>query len=169
MITGMALWGYGTMDLETGIFTAAVSGTTYDTKAGQYPDAGRLLCGDRRGLVRRRSRCVCVGRKPGRHRRAWRTYNAFIKVVRPAGRSHDAAASPTSPASRRLTTTPSKCKTTGYEAPAVYSILGIEVAPMHYYGDAAQYDYDKQQVRLPLRRSVDRAGEDHHADGRRPV
>ncbi len=32
-------------------------------------------------------------------------------------------------------------KTKGYEAPAVYSICGLEIAPMHYYGDPAQYDY----------------------------
>ncbi|MBG0784354.1 MAG: ABC transporter substrate-binding protein [Anaerolineaceae bacterium] len=29
----------------------------------------------------------------------------------------------------------------GYSAPAVYSILGIEVSPMHYYGDVDKYDY----------------------------
>lgn len=32
--------------------------------------------------------------------------------------------------------------TNGYEAPAVYSILGISVAPLHYYGDVEMYDYD---------------------------
>ncbi|MCB2179491.1 ABC transporter substrate-binding protein [bacterium] len=31
--------------------------------------------------------------------------------------------------------------TNGYEAPAVYSILGLSITPMHYYGDAAKYDY----------------------------
>ena len=30
----------------------------------------------------------------------------------------------------------------GYSAPAVYSILGIEVSPMHYYGDVDKYDYE---------------------------
>ena len=30
----------------------------------------------------------------------------------------------------------------GFSAPAVYSILGINVTPLHYYGDADQYDYD---------------------------
>lgn len=30
----------------------------------------------------------------------------------------------------------------GYSAPAVYSILGIEVAPMHYYGSTEKYDYE---------------------------
>ena len=29
----------------------------------------------------------------------------------------------------------------GFEAPAVYSILGIPVTPLHYYGDVAKYDY----------------------------
>jgi peptide/nickel transport system substrate-binding protein len=35
--------------------------------------------------------------------------------------------------------------TNGYEAPAVYSILGIQITPLHYYGDAALYDYDNNQ------------------------
>ena len=29
----------------------------------------------------------------------------------------------------------------GFSAPAVYSICGIQVAPMHYYGNEAEYDY----------------------------
>jgi len=32
--------------------------------------------------------------------------------------------------------------TNGYEAPAVYSILGLNVTPLHYYGDEAKYDYE---------------------------
>ena len=35
--------------------------------------------------------------------------------------------------------------TEGYEAPAVYSILGISVTPMHYYGDPAKYDYENNK------------------------
>ncbi len=30
----------------------------------------------------------------------------------------------------------------GYSAPAVYSILGIQVTPLHYYGDVEKYDYE---------------------------
>ena len=30
----------------------------------------------------------------------------------------------------------------GFEAPAVYSVLGINVTPLHYYGDVDKYDYD---------------------------
>jgi len=32
--------------------------------------------------------------------------------------------------------------TSGYEAPAVYSILGLNITPLHYYGDAAKFDYE---------------------------
>lgn len=38
----------------------------------------------------------------------------------------------------------------GYSAPAVYSILGITVAPLHYYGDAAQYDYEAGKYGHPF-------------------
>ena len=41
-------------------------------------------------------------------------------------------------------------KTNGYEAPAVYSICGLEIAPMHYYGDKAQYDYEKNMFGHPF-------------------
>ncbi len=37
----------------------------------------------------------------------------------------------------------------GYNAPAVYDICGIHVAPMHYYGDETQYDYENGQYGFP--------------------
>ncbi|MDO4543641.1 MAG: ABC transporter substrate-binding protein [Clostridia bacterium] len=30
----------------------------------------------------------------------------------------------------------------GYSAPAVYSILGLSITPLHYYGDVEKYDYE---------------------------
>ena len=41
-------------------------------------------------------------------------------------------------------------KTKGYEAPAVYALFGGYLSPMHYYGDAAQYDYDKNMFGHPF-------------------
>lgn len=38
----------------------------------------------------------------------------------------------------------------GFEAPAVYVVFGIAVAPMHYYGDKAQYDYDNNKFGFPF-------------------
>lgn len=39
--------------------------------------------------------------------------------------------------------------TYGYDAPAIYQIAGISVAPMHYYGDEAQYDYENNKFGFP--------------------
>jgi peptide/nickel transport system substrate-binding protein len=38
----------------------------------------------------------------------------------------------------------------GFSAPAVYSLLGITVAPLHYYGDTAQYDYENNKFGFPF-------------------
>ncbi len=38
----------------------------------------------------------------------------------------------------------------GFSAPAVYSILGLYITPLHYYGDPAQYDYEAGQFGHPF-------------------
>ena len=38
----------------------------------------------------------------------------------------------------------------GFSAPAVYSILGLPITPMHYYGDPAQYDYANNKFGHPF-------------------
>ena len=38
----------------------------------------------------------------------------------------------------------------GYEAPAVYQVFGVTVAPLHYYGDKAQYDYENNKFGFPF-------------------
>nr|MBQ4319299.1 hypothetical protein [Clostridia bacterium] len=40
--------------------------------------------------------------------------------------------------------------TNGYEAPAIYTLCGIDLAPMHYYGDEAQYDYESNKFGHPF-------------------
>jgi len=38
----------------------------------------------------------------------------------------------------------------GYDASAVYTICGLYITPLHYYGDAAQYDYDNNEFGHPF-------------------
>ncbi len=38
----------------------------------------------------------------------------------------------------------------GFSAPAVYSVLGIPVAPLHYYGDVDMYDYENNMFGFPF-------------------
>jgi len=46
---------------------------------------------------------------------------------------------------KKLSQTEVEVKCRGFEAPAVYSICGIHVAPLHYYGDESMYDYDNNK------------------------
>lgn len=50
---------------------------------------------------------------------------------------------------KKLSQTEVEVKTKGFSAPAVYSIAGIQVAPMHYYGDEKQYDYANNKFGFP--------------------
>jgi peptide/nickel transport system substrate-binding protein len=46
---------------------------------------------------------------------------------------------------KKLSQTEVEVKSKGFDASAVYSICGIQVAPLHYYGDVAMYDYDNNK------------------------
>jgi peptide/nickel transport system substrate-binding protein len=50
---------------------------------------------------------------------------------------------------KKLSQTEVEVKVRGFEAPAVYTIAGIDIAPMHYYGDESLYDYDKNMFGFP--------------------
>lgn len=45
---------------------------------------------------------------------------------------------------KKLSQTEVEVKTRGFDASAVYTIAGIQVAPMHYYGSEDMYDYDNE-------------------------
>ncbi len=46
---------------------------------------------------------------------------------------------------KKISQTEVEVTTRGYEANAIYNICGIAVAPMHYYGNEAEYDYDNNK------------------------
>jgi len=50
---------------------------------------------------------------------------------------------------RKLSQTEVEVKVKGFEATAIYSICGIQVAPLHYYGNEAQYDYANNKFGFP--------------------
>ena len=50
---------------------------------------------------------------------------------------------------KKLSQTEVEVKCRGFEAPAVYSICGIDITPLHYYGDESQYDYKNNKFGFP--------------------
>ena len=76
-------------------------------------------------------------------------YNAFIAMYGPLDESMSGGI-PNIAGIKKVDDYTVEVRTTGYEAPAVYSVLGMEVAPLHYYGDVALYDYENNMFGFPF-------------------
>ncbi|MFT4143978.1 MAG: ABC transporter substrate-binding protein [Mobilitalea sp.] len=50
---------------------------------------------------------------------------------------------------KKISDTEVEVVTKGYDATAIYQIGGVIVAPLHYYGDVAQYDYENNKFGFP--------------------
>jgi peptide/nickel transport system substrate-binding protein len=50
---------------------------------------------------------------------------------------------------KKLSSTEIQVVTKGYDATTIYQLGGITVAPLHYYGDEAQYDYENNKFGFP--------------------
>jgi len=148
IIAGMVLWGYGDFDAETGVFTSAVSATTFDTKAGVYPTMDDYY---NETVLAYEGDPVAYAsvESPDGTDVLGGTYNAFIANFGPKDEAM-AGGIPNITGIKKIDKYTVEVRTTGYEAPAVYTILGLEVTPMHYYGDAAQYDYDNNMFGFPF-------------------
>lgn len=70
---------------------------------------------------------------------------AFVMEYGPKDEAMGGAGVPNISGIKKLDDYTVEVTTAGYEAPAVYSILGIQITPMHYYGDADKYDYENNQ------------------------
>ncbi|MBN1776692.1 MAG: ABC transporter substrate-binding protein [Clostridiales bacterium] len=148
VIAGMVLWGFGDFDAETGVFTAAVTGNVYDTTAGEYP-----LLDDyyNETVLAYEDDVVAYAsvESPDETDVLGEAYNAFIAAFGPKDEAMSGGI-PNISGIKKIDDYTVEVRTTGYEAPAVYSILGLEVAPMHYYGDAAMYDYENDMFGFPF-------------------
>lgn len=152
---GMALWGFGKVGEKEdksldGILTTK-SGVKFDIANGQYPTLEDYY----------KEVYAAYAGDPVKY---WETENkgdvdttTVVSVADTQFISKESAKEPSASAGvpniegiKKLDDYTVEVKTQGYEAPAVYSILGIQIAPMHYYGDPAQYDYANNKFGHPF-------------------
>ena len=141
---GMTMWGFGEVDAN-GVCTGALTGTTWDMAAGVYPtledyakEAAAKYGNDPVAYYNTET----VGAGEADVLKA--ATNAFISAAA-ANEPELADGIPNISGIKKTGPYSIEVKVNGYSAPAVYSILGISVAPLHYYGDVAQYDYDNNK------------------------
>ena len=135
---GMALWGYGTVDETTGVLTAPSGATwdlktTYPTVEDYYNETYAAYEGDPVAYagVESASGTDVLGN----------VNSDFIGLWGPKDEAMGGTGVPNISGIAKLDDYTVEVTVKGFSAPAVYSILGILVTPLHYYGDVAKYDY----------------------------
>ncbi|MEG1776448.1 MAG: ABC transporter substrate-binding protein [Clostridia bacterium] len=142
---GMAMWGYG--EAKDGVLTTADGKTftlaeTTPTIADYFDATYAAYAGDGAAFVAAELNGVgaAVITEP---------LNAFISEQAKADPGM-ASGVPNISGITKLDDYTVSVVTDGYQAPAIYSISGIIMAPLHYYGDVAQYDYANNKFGHPL-------------------
>jgi len=137
VVLGMALWGYG--EVADGVFTASPSGTTYDmvtafpTVEDYYNETYAAYEGDP---------VAYAGVESANGTDVWGNVKSkFIGLWGPKDEAMGGTGVPNIAGIVKVDDYTVEVTVKGFSAPAVYSILGIPVTPLHYYGDAAKYDY----------------------------
>jgi peptide/nickel transport system substrate-binding protein len=141
MVLGMALWGYG--EVADGVFTASPSGKTYDmtttfpTVEDYYNETYTAYEGDLAAYasVEDADGADLLGN----------VNSDFIGFWGPQDESMGDEGVPNISGIVKVNDYTVEVTLKGFSAPAVYSILGIPVTPMHYYGDASKYDYENSR------------------------
>lgn len=142
---GMALWGYGQVG-DDGVLTTA-SGATFDlvnsfpTIEDYYNETYAAYAGDPEAYW-------SVEAADGSD--VFNTVNNnFIRHWGPLDPEGEGGI-PSIAGITKVDDYTVQVKTNGYEAPAIYTLFGIYIAPLHYYGDESQYDYENNKFGHPF-------------------
>lgn len=138
---GMCLWGYGEID-EAGALVGAVTGTKFDLANGEFPTnedyaAEAMEAYDNDPVAYFEKETTGAGETDVL------TGGTSAFIIEAAKAEPEAAEGVKSIEGIKKTGEYSvEIKVNGFDAAAVYQVLGISVAPMHYYGDKSLYDYE---------------------------
>ncbi len=134
----MAEWGYGSVDLATGVFTAP-SGATWDL-VEKFPTAedyySEILANYGGNIMDAFPYESADGTDVFAN-----VKTAFVGFWGPKDEAMGGTGVPNIAGIVKVDDYTIEVTVKGFSAPAVYSILGINVVPLHYYGDVAKYDY----------------------------
>jgi peptide/nickel transport system substrate-binding protein len=134
----MAEWGYGTWDKTTGVLTAP-SGATWDL-VEKFPTAEEYYADILANYGSDLKAAFPLESADGTDVFAT-VKSAFVGFWGPKDEAMGGKGVPNIAGIVKVDDYTVEVTVKGFSAPAVYSILGINVTPLHYYGDVAKYDY----------------------------
>ncbi len=144
---GMALWGFGSLNDDFSVLTDS-TGKEYKLSEGEYPTIDDYVFATKEAYGYDFESYVATESATGG---TADEANAALSAQVAADLDIDTEAGvPNIAGIKRVDDYTVEIVTHGFEAPAVYSILGLSIAPMHYYGDPEQYDYENNQFGHPF-------------------
>lgn len=135
---GMALWGYGTVE-EDGSLTSAVLGKKWNL-TDKFPTIDDYLA-EVKAAYENDPVAYWAVEAPDDTDVYETARQKFISTEGPKDPELGGKGIPNIAGIKKLSDTQVEITTEGYDAAAVYT-MGIQVAPLHYYGSADMYDYD---------------------------
>jgi peptide/nickel transport system substrate-binding protein len=135
---GMALWGYGTVE-EDGSLTSAVTGTKWNL-TDEFPTIDDYLA-EVKAAYENDPEAYWAVEAPDDTDVYETARGKFISTEGPKDPELGGKGIANIAGIEKLSDTQVQITTEGYDAAAVYT-MGIQVAPLHYYGSADMYDYD---------------------------
>jgi peptide/nickel transport system substrate-binding protein len=139
VVLGMVLWGFGSV--EDGVFTTAGTETEFNLEEEEYPtletykdDILAAYAGDLQAAFPTESADE-VDVYPN-------IKGSFIGYWGPLDEAMGGQGVPNIAGIVKVDDYTVEVTLNGYSAPAVYSVLGIQATPLHYYGDVDKYDYE---------------------------
>ena len=143
---GMAMWGFGSFNDE-GKFVGAATGKTWSLEGDDVPTLDDYYAetyaaygGDAEAYAGTESAVGASVRGEASGK-----FVTHFGLLDPEGQG----GVPNIAGIKKVDQYTVQVQTEGYNAPAVYSICGVSIAPLHYYGDPAQYDYENNKFGHP--------------------
>ncbi|MBQ6508470.1 MAG: hypothetical protein IJI07_03265 [Flexilinea sp.] len=144
---GMAMWGFG--DIADGVFTDS-DGNEFNMNEGVYPTIDDYYAATFNAYGGDAETFYGTESTGGSEKNVLpASVDDFISHFA-ASEPELAGGIPNISGIEKIDDYTVSVKVRGFEAPAVYSILGIQIAPLHYYGDPAQYNYEANQFGHPF-------------------
>lgn len=144
---GMGLWGFGTYDADANTLTSAVTGTVWSYSDGQYPTLDEFY--NETVLAYEGDIVAYAGVESPGENAADKLKDTFIKTEGPKDPSLGEEGIPNIAGIKKLNDYQVEITVNGFDAAAIYR-MDVDVAPLHYYGDEAQYDYENNMFGFPF-------------------
>ena len=146
VVAGMNVWGFGTVN-EDGSFTASPSGKTWTLQGDDYPTLEDYY----NETVEKYSGNIVdyAGSESPEENAADKLKDKFIRTEGPKDPSLGDEGIPNIAGIKKLSATEVEITVEGFDASAVYR-MGVQITPLHYYGDEDMYDYENNKFGFPF-------------------